>query len=125
MLGVDVGGGSAGLLGVRYDVEAEGSLTTRLGAVDLGDSAAWDSTDADSGIEVDRASRDRVDAHALGRAHLHNGALPVVLFDLRDRQTQRLLLVFLDRRTSHLVHPVVRRLGLESTKIRAPEQNTK
>ncbi len=39
MLGVDVGGDSAGLLDVGGHVETEGRLAGRLGAVDLGDAA--------------------------------------------------------------------------------------
>jgi hypothetical protein len=52
----------------------------------------------------------------------------VALLDLGDRQAQGLLLVFLNRRNSHLAHLVVRRLGLESRMkchFTAPEQNTK
>ncbi len=111
VLGVDVGGGSARLLRVGNDVEAERGLAARLRTVDLGHAATRDSTDADGGVEVDGARGDRIDADArIGRAHLHDRALAMVLFDLRDRQAQGLLLVFLNRRNSHLAHPVVRRL---------------
>ncbi len=86
VLGVDVSGRPARSLGVGDDVEAERGLAARLRTVDLGHSAARDSTDADCGIEVDRTGRDRFDAHPVGRAHFHYGAFAAVFLDLRDRQ---------------------------------------
>src|SRR5687768_18094644 len=54
------------LLGVGDDVETKGRLAARFRTVDLGDAAAWDTTDADGGIQVDRARRDCVDPDASG-----------------------------------------------------------
>ncbi len=86
VLGVDVGSRPARSLGVGNDVETERCLAARLRTVDLGDAAPRDSTDADRGIEIDRAGRDRFDAYPVGRAHFHYGAFAAILLDLRDRQ---------------------------------------
>jgi hypothetical protein len=104
VLGVDVGRHSTRFLRVGDDVEAERCLAARFGTVDLGDAAAWDSADADRGVEVDRAGGDRIHSNArISASHLHDCALAVILLDLGDRQVQRLLLVFLHRLRSHLI----------------------
>src|SRR5689334_21168179 len=94
MLRVDVGGDPASALGIGDDVETERRLTARLRTVYLRDSTAGNAAHADRSVEIDGAGGNRVDAHpCIGRSHLHDRALAAVLFDLRNRQVQRLFLV--------------------------------
>src|SRR5215207_11354364 len=47
VLGVDKGGEAAGLLSLRDDVEGEGRLSTRFGAIDLYDATLGHTTDSE------------------------------------------------------------------------------
>src|SRR5690606_29694616 len=71
-------------------------LASAFRTVDLGDATLRESADADRGIEVDRSRRNRLDLHLRAiLAHLHNGALPERLLDLRHREPKRLLAIVL------------------------------
>src|SRR5688572_14137400 len=96
MLGVDEGGHAAGLLGLRDDVQGQRGLARGLGTVDLDDAAARHAADAQGQVQGKRSGRNGLDAHlARAVAQFHDGLFSVGLLDLRQRQRQRLLLVFL------------------------------
>jgi hypothetical protein len=101
VLRVDVRRDAAGLLRVRDDMQAERRLSARLGSIDLSDATAGNAAHADRRIEIDRTGRNRLDADLLIRSEPHDRALTTALFDLRDGQIQRLLLVVLQSRHSH------------------------
>ena len=94
MLGIDVGGGTAQALRVGYHVQRQCRLAARLRPENLRDPAAGDAADADRRIEIDGPGRDPRHAH-LRRvgAHPHDGPLAARLFDLGDREAQRLAAV--------------------------------
>ena len=55
VLGVDVGGGAAGLLHLRDDLQAQRGLAGGFRAVDLDDAAARQAADAERDVEAERA----------------------------------------------------------------------
>src|SRR5690606_39703658 len=94
VLGVDVRRDTAGALHIGYQVKTESGLARRLGTVDLGDAAARNSTDAGSGVEVERPGGYCGDLHPRGvGAHSHDGALAELLLDLGDGEIEGLLAV--------------------------------
>src|SRR5258705_4499686 len=101
MLRVDEGSDATQLLCIRDDVATQRRLAARFGSVDLSHATARNSTDADRGIQVDRAGRYGLDADLLLLVHPHDRALATALLDLRDREVQRLLLVVCNRGHSH------------------------
>ena len=98
---IGVGGIPRGRITEIYGPESSGKTTLCLHVVA--------NAQRNGGVEVDGTGRNRFDANAIGRAHLHYGALAAVLFDLGDCQVQRLFLVVVNGRYGHLIHPVVRR----------------
>src|SRR6185503_20676846 len=88
--------------------ETERGFAARFRPEDLRDAPAWNSTHADSCVEIDGACGNRFDSDArrIG-AHLHDRSLPAALFDLRDGQIKRLFPVFLHRRHAHAAPAVV------------------
>src|SRR5512146_323697 len=102
VLRVDVRRDTAIALRVRDHMQAERGLTARFRAVDLGDATARNSTHANRRIEVDCPSGNRFDSDFLVRSQPHDRALATALLDLRDGQIQRLLLVILQSRHSHV-----------------------
>ena len=58
VLGVDVGGGAAGLLHLCDDLQAQRRLARRFGTVDLDDAAARQAADAERDVEAERAGGD-------------------------------------------------------------------
>ena len=94
VLGVDVGGGAAGLLHLRHDLQRQRRLARRFRPVDLDDAAARQPADAERDVEAERAGRDDLQVVLdLGVAHLHDRALAELLFDLRERSGERLVLL--------------------------------
>ena len=90
VLDIDEGRRAAQLLRLGDHMEREGRLTARLRPVNLDDAAARKTTDPERQIERDRSRRDDVHMHALGEvAHLHDGALAELPFDLCERVTER------------------------------------
>ena len=86
VLGVDEGGDAALLLGLGHGVERQRRLARGLGAVDLDDAAAGQAADAERDVEPERAGgHHRQVVGDLGFAHLHDGALAELLFDLGQR----------------------------------------
>ena len=109
MLGIDEGGDAAVTLGVAHNVVAEGGLSARLGAVDLGDPAARHATDAECQVERDRAGGDDLHRDGTPVAESHDRAAPELLLDLQNRGIDRSAAVAvairtpLDHRGIHLV----------------------
>src|SRR5437868_4992165 len=66
-------------------------------------STAPDRAHSDRRVQIDRARRNGFDPDSVLRAEPHDGALPAALLDLRDGQVQGLLLIFNNRRHSHVV----------------------
>ena len=93
VLGVDVGAHPAVALRLGDDVHRQGRLARRLRPVDLGDPAPRQPADAEGEIERQRPGGDRLDVHRRLLAHPHDGALAVLLLDLRQRHLQRLRLL--------------------------------
>ncbi len=97
VLGVDEGGGSAGLLGLGDDVEGERGLARAFRPVDLDHPAARKTADAERDVEAERAGRDGLDLDRLARAELHRRPLSERAVDLRQRRLERLLPVHIFR----------------------------
>ena len=93
VLGVDVRTHAAVALGLGHDVHSEGGLARRLGTVDLGHPASGQTADTEGEVERQRAGRHRLDRHVGALAHLHDGALAVLLVDLLERHLERLVTV--------------------------------
>ena len=93
VLGVDVGADAAVALGLGHHVQREGGLARRLGAVDLGDAAPRQATDAQGEIERQRPRGDGLDGHRALLAHLHDGALAELLLDLPEGHVECLLTI--------------------------------
>jgi hypothetical protein len=93
VLGVDEGGGAAELLHFGDDLQRQRGLARRFRTVDLDHPAARQSADAQGDIQAQRPGRHHLDILGRFGVHLHDGALAVLLFDLRKRRSQRLLLV--------------------------------
>ena len=83
VLGVDEGGDAAGLLRVGHRVQGHGRLARALRAVDLDDPAPGQAADAQRDVEGDRPGRDDLDRGPHVVAEAHDGALAVLLLDLR------------------------------------------
>ncbi len=89
VLDVDERRGAAAALRLCDHVQRERRLTARLRPVDLDDAAARKAADAQRQVERDRARRDDVDRHPLGKiSHLHDGALAELTLDLCERVGQ-------------------------------------
>jgi len=88
VLGVDEGGHAAGLLRVGDGVQGDGRLARGLRAVDLDDTAAGQSADAQRDVE-----RHDLDRRAGLVAQTHHGALAVRAVDLGQGVLDRLVLV--------------------------------
>ena len=94
VLGVDIGGDSAGLLHLRDNLKAERRLAGGFGPVDLDHAPARQAADAERDIQAERAGRHHLQIVLdLGLAHFHDRALAELLFDLRQRGGQRFALV--------------------------------
>ena len=89
MLCVDEGGLATKLLYFGYDMQSDGSLTGRLGPVDLDDTSSGDAADAEGDIQRNGACGDPGNAHAGIVPKAHDGALAALLFDLGDGSFQR------------------------------------
>ena len=68
-------------------------LTGGFRSVDLNDSAARQTADAECEIQTDRAGRDVFDIHAGVFAQTHNRAFAELLFDLTERSGKCFLLI--------------------------------
>src|SRR5258708_18426224 len=81
------------LLRVGDDVQGEGGLARRLGAVQLGDAAAWDPPHSEREVEQERARGDDEDLSTLCGlfAQFHDRALAIALDDVGDRRVEGLL----------------------------------
>ena len=91
MLGVDEGGGAAGLLRLGDGVQRERRLARAFRAVNLDDPAARQAADAERDVEPEAAGRDRLDLDLLAAAEPHRRALAERAVDLRERGLERLL----------------------------------
>jgi hypothetical protein len=91
---VDVGGDAAGLLDFGDDVQAQRGLAGRLRPVDLHHPAARQAADAQSDIEAQRAGGNGLNViDRQSFAHLHDGALAELFFDLGQGGLECLALV--------------------------------
>jgi len=94
VLRVDECGDTALLLGVRDHLQTDRRLPGRFRSIDFRDPTPGHAADADRGVEVDRAGRDRRDLRAgTVDAHSHDRALSVRAFDLLQRRVQVLFLL--------------------------------
>src|SRR5438132_684326 len=79
VLGVDVGGDAAGLLGLGDGVEGERGLAAGLGAVDLDDAAAGQPPAAQGDVQPQRAGGNALDVLGGHLAHRHDRPLAELL----------------------------------------------
>ena len=93
MLGVDEGGGAAGLLRLGDGVQRQRRLARAFRPVNLDHPAARQAADAERDVEPEAAGRDGLDLDLLAAAELHRRALAERAVDLRQRGFQCLLLV--------------------------------
>src|SRR5258705_5118411 len=105
MLRVDEGRDSAQPLRVRNDGQRQRGVSAGLRAIDLGDSAARYSADADRRVQIDRTGWNGLDPDLILGAEPHDRTFAAALLDLRYRQVQCLLLVVGNRRNSHSSPP--------------------
>ena len=117
VLGVDEGGGAAGLLHLGHHVQGQGGLARAFRPVDLDHPPLGQAADAQRHVEAERAGGDRLDLDDLALvAQLHHRALAEGPVDLGQRRFQRPLLVAvflaheLQRHVAHLRsrHPIPR-----------------
>ena len=94
VLGVDEGGGPAELLAFRDDVQGEGRFARGFGAVDFGDPALGDASDAEGEVYADGPGGDHRDFDMDIIGKLHHGALAEFAFDGFEGCFQRLLARF-------------------------------
>ena len=92
VLGVDEGGRAAQLLGLGHHVQGHGGLARGLGPVDLDDASLGDATHAQGDVQLQAAGGDHLHVHVGGLPKLHDRALAKLLFDVAQRQIQRLFL---------------------------------
>src|SRR3546814_7864158 len=69
MLGVDESAGAADLLGLGHHVQRERGLARALGAVDLDDAPARQSTDAEANVEAEGAGGEDRKSTRLNSSH--------------------------------------------------------
>ena len=93
VLGVDKRSRAAQLLRLCNAVQRNRGLTGGFRSVDLNDSAARQTADAEREIQTDRASRDVFDVHAGVFAQTHDRAFAELLFDLTERSGKCFLLI--------------------------------
>lgn len=74
-------------------MQGQRCFTGGFRAVNLNDAAARKAADASGNVKGDRARRDRRDVHAVILPQTHDGALAVLLFNLRERSIQRFLFI--------------------------------
>ena len=93
VLGVNEGRDATVALGACHRVEGHRGLTRGLRAVDLDDAAAGQAADAERGVKGDRARGDRFDGCSNLIAKPHDGALAVLLVNLREGSLEGLLTI--------------------------------
>jgi hypothetical protein len=79
---------NAATLRLGDDVQGEGRLTGRFGAVHLDDAAARDAADSERDVQGQGAGRDDVDVLSLHVAETHDRPLSVGSLDLSERCLQ-------------------------------------
>ncbi len=89
MLGIDKGADAALLLRLSNDVQREGSLAGRLGTKYFKNAATRYATDAECGIEANRAGGDSVDTNLGCGAEHHDGLVTKLGFDRGDSVANR------------------------------------
>ncbi|MCY1548252.1 hypothetical protein D9M68_843480 [compost metagenome] len=93
MFSVDEGAGSTVLLRFSDDRQGQRGLTRRFRAVDLDDTAFWQTADAQGDIQAQRAGGDGRNALTLMVTHAHDRAFTELAFDLTQGRSQGALLV--------------------------------
>ncbi len=93
VLRVDKSGGAADFLHLGDHLEGQRRLARGFRAVDFHHPAARQAADAQRDVQAERTGGHHVDILDRGVVHLHDGALAVLLFDLRQRRFERLLSV--------------------------------
>ena len=93
VLRIDEGRRAAELLRLGNAVQRDRGLTGGLRSVDLDDSAARQTADAECKVKTDGAGRDVLDRHAGVFAEAHDRALAELLFDLAERVGERFFLI--------------------------------
>ena len=89
VFGIDERRHAAELLRFGDHVQRQRRLAARFRAVDFDHAAARESADAERGVNRNRAGGDYADRHQhVAVAQPHDGALAVILFNLRDRHFQ-------------------------------------
>ena len=94
MLNVDKGHLAALFLGFGKDVQCQRGLTAGFRAIHLDDAAARHTAHAQRQIQPQTAGGNSIHLHGGVVAQLHDGTLAELLFDLRQRRSQRVLLGF-------------------------------
>src|SRR6202790_1846870 len=83
ILGVDIGGDSAELLLLRYNLQAERRLARGFGSIDLDHAPTRQAADTKRDVQAERSGRHHLQIVLhLGLAHLHDRALAELLFNL-------------------------------------------
>ena len=93
MLGIDKGNLAAALLCRGQHMQRQRRLAGGFRSVNLYDSAARQTADAQCGIQRQRAGRNGIHVHLWLVTQTHDRALAVVLLDLVQRRFQRFFLV--------------------------------
>src|SRR5207302_7115388 len=93
VLGIDEGRDATGLLRVRNRMQRNRRLPARFRSVYLHDSTAGQATDPERDVEGNRPGGDHLDGGTGLVAEPHDGALAMLLLDLRERRRERLVAV--------------------------------
>src|SRR6516164_2921378 len=107
MLGVDEGASPSPALSLGNHVQRESCLAGTLRSIDLDDTAARQSTDAECNIKTERSRRDHLCfGRGFARTEFHNRTLAKGTFDLAERRVQSPLLVhrFLVQKAQRCLH---------------------
>src|SRR4029453_15231416 len=99
VLGMEEGAGAATFLRLGHQVQGQGGLARRFGAVDLDDPAARHTADAERQIEAERPRGQRgnvVIREVAGLPELHDRALAELLLDLADGEIDGPLAIHVD-----------------------------
>jgi hypothetical protein len=100
VLGVDEGGGAAGLLAFGDGLQRERGLARGFRAVDFHHAALGQATDAECDVEHQRAGADDFGRFRGLVAHAHDGTLAELFFDLAERGGKGAFFVFVHGGTS-------------------------
>ncbi|MCY1414485.1 hypothetical protein D9M71_299380 [compost metagenome] len=93
VFGVDECAGRAGFLSLGDHGQGQRGFTGRFRTVDFNNTAFWQTADAESDVQPQRASGNGRDRLTVLIAHTHYGTLAELTFDLTQGRSQGFLLV--------------------------------